>query len=282
MNSSKPLVSVIIPTYNSEKYIQSCLTSLKEQNYKNIEVIVVDQSSSDKTQSIVTKNKVKLVTLPKPKFYSPPTASRNTGAKIAKGTILLHIDSDMQVSINLISEIVTRFNEDPKVGALIIHEMDKTKGFWSKCKALERRCYWGNDQIESARVVRKEIFNKAGKYDENLSSGEDFDIHRRYKKYAKIGFCENVIYHDLGELYLGKMLKKKYSYGRTASKYFNKYQVSGKDLLIEQGKCFIKNYKLFLQKPILGGGAIVLKGLEFGAGGLGALSEKIKKDEKYH
>lgn len=268
------LVSIIIPTYNSEKHIRSCLDSLHRQPYKHIEIIVVDQSSSDQTTSLAKKMGARLAVLPKPKFYSPPTASRNKGAKLAKGSILYHLDSDMIVSPRLISEIVDTMKNNPDIGALVVHEQDKTHGFWSKCKALERKSYWGNDNIESARVVRKEIFIKVDGYDEKLNSGEDFDIHRRYKGVTKIAFCKNVVYHNLGELHFWRMIKKKYSYGKTATKYFNKHAVSGKDILLEQGRCFLKNYKLFLSHPVLGSGAILLKCTEFGAGGVGALVSK--------
>ncbi|MFH7873662.1 MAG: glycosyltransferase, partial [Candidatus Aenigmatarchaeota archaeon] len=51
-NAPKPLVSIIIPTYNSEKTLAKCLESIKNQSYKNIEIIVVDRFSKDKTAEI--------------------------------------------------------------------------------------------------------------------------------------------------------------------------------------------------------------------------------------
>ncbi|HRN69561.1 MAG TPA: glycosyltransferase [Vicingus sp.] len=273
MNS---LVSIIVPTYNSDRYIKKCLDSIRNQSYKHIEVIVVDQSSTDSSLEVVERFKTKLIKLPPPKFYTPPTVSRNSGAKIAKGEILIHIDSDMILNKNLVEEIVNKFQKNVKVGALVIHEKDITKGFWSKCKAFERRCYWGNLKIESARAVRTEIFNEVKGYDESLSTGEDFDIHMRYMQKCQVEFCKNVLYHDLGRLRFSLMIKKKYNYGKTASKYFNKHGVSGQDLLIEQYKCFVRNYKMFVKSPIIGCGALFLKMAEFGAGGLGALINKTR------
>ena len=63
MSDKPPLISVIIPTYNSQNFIQACIDSIKKQKYKNFEIIVVDQSSTDKTPEIVKKNKIKLITL---------------------------------------------------------------------------------------------------------------------------------------------------------------------------------------------------------------------------
>jgi glycosyltransferase involved in cell wall biosynthesis len=244
---------------------------LFQQKYKNIEVIVVDQSSSDRTMEIIKSAKIKYACLAKPKYYSPPTKSRNLGAKMSKGSILVHLDSDMTVSDDLIGEIVEKFNNNSRLGALIIHEWDKTSGFWSKCKAFERRCYWGNDKIESARAVRKIIFEKVNGYDETLNSGEDFDIHRRYKDHGDIDFCENVIYHNLTDLSFKKTILKKYSYGKTANEYFKKHNTSGSSLLYEQIKSYSLHKKDFIKNPIIGLGSIFLKITEFGFGSLGLL-----------
>ncbi len=275
MSEKLPLISVIIPTYNSQKYLQACLDSIKKQTYKNIEVIVVDQTSTDETPSIVHKNKVKLITLQKPKFYSPPTKSRNKGASAAKGSILYHLDSDMILSKGLLTEAAKIFMQEKEIGALIVHEEDITNGYWSKCKAFERKCYWGNDNIESARLVRTQIFKKVGGYDEKLSSGEDFDTHRRYKAISKIGYCKNVVYHNLGYLKLGRMIYKKFSYGKTAGSYFKKHNVSGQSLLLEEVKCYYRNRSAFLKNPTVGIGSVVLKGLEFSSGGIGLLVSKL-------
>lgn len=272
-----PLVSVIIPTKNSADTLEACLKSIKNQTYQNIETIIVDQSSTDDTTKIAKRYGAKIVSLPPPKFYSPPTKSRNTGAQESKGEILYHIDSDMELSPKLIEEIVHRFEKNKHTIALVIHEEDQTRGFWSRCKALERRCYWGNDNIESARAVRREIFEKVHGYDEKINSGEDFDIHRRYKKEGGIEFCENVIYHNLGTLNFQKTLSKKFNYGRTGSAYFEKQQTSGQSIVLEQVKCYLKNYKIFLQDPIHGIGMLFLRACELAIGVIGIQSAKFQK-----
>jgi glycosyltransferase involved in cell wall biosynthesis len=269
-----PLVSIIIPTRNSAQFITACLESIRKQTYKNIEVIIVDQESEDGTAVIAHDFRVEVITLPKPEFYSPPTKSRNTGARHSKGAILYHLDSDMQLELELIQECVDIFDKDPSVGALIVHEKDLTHGYWSKAKALERKCYWGNDEIESARVVRRGVFEKVGGYDESINSGEDFDIHRRYKQISKISWCNHTVYHNLGYLNLAKLLNKKFQYGKTARSYFKKHSVSGFAILSSQLKSFAKNYRLFLIHPLVGTGAIALKVAEFGSGALGRLAQK--------
>lgn len=272
-----PLFSIIIPTKNSAKAIGNCLKSIRNQSYQNIEIIVVDQKSDDDTEKIAIKFGGRVMTVSRPKFYTPPSLSRNIGAKEAKGEILYHLDSDMVLSSDLVKEIVDRFNKEPNLGALIVHEEDVVGGFWSKCKALERRCCWGNDRLESARVVKKSIFDKVGGYDINISSGEDFDIHRRYKQYGKIDFCNNVVYHNISDLTFVKQIKKKHNYGKTAKVYFNKHQGSGFSIIKEEFGSYLKNYKLFFKDPVVGAGVILLKVCEFFAGSMGILSSTLSR-----
>ena len=272
-----PLVSIIIPTRNEERNIEKCLSSIKDQGYQNIEVIVVDQESGDKTLAIAKRFKAQIVSVPYPGFYTPPSKSRNIGAKRSKGEFLYHLDCDMRLSKNLLREAVDKFSLDPKLGALIVHENDLAKGFWGRCKTLERRCCWGNDRLESARIVRRKIFEKIGGYDEKISSGEDFDIHRRYKNHGRIGFCQGTVFHELGQLSFRKQIRKKYSYGKTASVYFNKHHESGFSVIKEEVGSYLKHYPRFLKDPITGTGVLILKVCEFCAGLGGFLAAKRSK-----
>jgi glycosyltransferase involved in cell wall biosynthesis len=269
------LLSIILPTRNSSKTLEACLLSIRNQTYKNIEIIMVDQESSDPSVEIASKFNVKIITISKPLFYTPPTKSRNVGVENSNGEILYHLDSDMELAPGLIEESVKILYDNPNIGALIVHEVDMVNGFWSKVKAFERKCYWGNDNIESARIVKREIFNEVRGYDENISSGEDFDIHKRYKEVTEITFCRNTVLHNLGYLNFNKLIMKKYNYGKTAKLYFAKNNTSGLSILKEQFLCYFKNYKDFLRSPILGFSAIILKLMEFTAGFIGMIKNLV-------
>ena len=99
--NSLPLVSIIITTKNEEKNIGRCLKSIKKQACPNIEIIVVDNNSIDKTKQI-TKKYTKNV------FNKGPerSAQRNFGAQKAKGKYLLFLDADMTLSPQLIKKAV--------------------------------------------------------------------------------------------------------------------------------------------------------------------------------
>jgi glycosyltransferase involved in cell wall biosynthesis len=270
-------ISIIIPTYNCIKNLEKCLTSIVNQNYPDFEIICVDQSSTDNILEVTKKFNVQLITIEKPKFYSPPSNSRNIGAKVSSGEIIYHLDSDMTLEEGLLQEINDYFTTNQDVGALIVHETDITNGYWSKCKALERKCYWNDDKIESARVVRREVFENVKGYDESISSGEDFDIHRKYKTVTKIGFLNKVVFHDLRNLNYQKLVIKKYNYGLTSKNYLKKYNLlKGESVILNQFKCFIKNYKLLIKNPLVTFGMVFLKISEIVSGSLGLFKSYLK------
>ena len=99
-NKNEILISVIVPTFNSKKFILECLNSVIKQTYKNIEIIVVDDCSSDNTLEIVKKFKNKYKFPKKIKIYSTKknsktvAAPRNLGVLNCKGDYIAFIDSD--------------------------------------------------------------------------------------------------------------------------------------------------------------------------------------------
>lgn len=204
----KPLVSIIIPTRNSSRTIEAALESIKKQSYPNIEIIVIDQQSIDSTLSVVKKYTKKINTTEGDKFYSAPPVSRNIGSRNSKGKYLLHMDSDMELSKNVISEAVDTFEKNPEILALKIHEKDKGMGFWSRAKMLERKFYVGYDPIEAARFIRRDIYFKLNGYDEQLRSGEDWDLSQRIGKIGKITDIKSFIYHNLGRMTYFYQVKK--------------------------------------------------------------------------
>jgi glycosyltransferase involved in cell wall biosynthesis len=78
----KPLVSVVVPTFNSEGFLERCLASVRGQTYPNIEVIVVDNYSKDKTREIAKSYGVRVVLC-----RAGRSMARNVGADLARGQI---------------------------------------------------------------------------------------------------------------------------------------------------------------------------------------------------
>lgn len=87
-------VSVIIPVYNAEKYIQETINSVKKQTYTNWEIILVDDSSTDKSVAIINKNADKKIKLLRNYANLGPALSRNRGIDIATGRFIAFLDAD--------------------------------------------------------------------------------------------------------------------------------------------------------------------------------------------
>lgn len=276
LTSKNPLVSVIIPTKNSAQFLEKCLISIKKQTYKNIEIIVVDNNSTDNTKKIARKYADKV-------FNRGPerSAQRNFGAKNSRGEYLLFIDSDMELTSRVVSECVDTVTKNTALKALVIPEKSIGEGFWAECKALERSFYENISWMEAARFFRRSIFNKLKGYDEHFTGSEDYDLPLRlinaYGE-AVIDRIHAYIIHCEGKLLLSTTLKKKFYYARELKTYQHRHRIYFK----KQSNIFIR-YSLYFsrpsilfRKPHIGLGMLFMKTSEFIAGGLSYLLRATK------
>lgn len=119
-----PLVSITIPTFNSERFIALCLRSTRKQGYKNIEINIVDGGSKDNTVEIAKKNGVKNIFINKKSLLS----ARLDGVKKSRGKYVLLLDSDQVLGMNTIQRSI-KYMEKSKLKMLILGEdvyADKT------------------------------------------------------------------------------------------------------------------------------------------------------------
>src|SRR3989344_8888766 len=146
------LISVIIPAFNEEKNIGECLKSLKNQSYKPIEIIVVDDGSSDSTRNIVKDfPDIKLLT----QSHKGPGQAKNLGAGKAKGGILVFADEDMTFDKNFIKDLVKTIAEGKTIGTFSKNEMVKNKdNIWSNCWNI-------NKNLPKDRMIPKDYPNEA-------------------------------------------------------------------------------------------------------------------------
>src|SRR3990167_965879 len=125
------LISAIIPAYNEEDTIKSWLETLKRQSYSSIEIIVVDDGSSDSTRKIIEDfSSIKLLT----QNHKGPGPARNFGASVAKGEILVFVDADMTFEKNFVKDLVKPIVEGKTIGTFSKNEMVKNRdNIWSNC-----------------------------------------------------------------------------------------------------------------------------------------------------
>ena len=277
---NKPLVSIIIPVKNSSLVLEECISHINNQTYKNIEIIVVDSNSTDKTLSICKKYEVKAVQFDNKELQGrfDATYKRNLGAKSAKGEFVYYVDADFRLTPRVIEEAV--FNcLNKKFDAVIVREVVRGEGFWTACKAMEQECYSGDDNVEAPRFFKKEVWDDLRGLDESLGAGcDDWDLYQRFlKKGYKATRIKSYLFHDEGKITLNKTVKKAYLYGRDVSKFVKKSPKGGFTYFFPIRMAYIRNWKLFLKKPHMGSGIIVIRLLEYTAGALGVISNFIRK-----
>ena len=208
----QPQVSIIIANYNGRDLLQKCLESLSNVNYQNLEIIIIDNNSTDDSVEFVTKNhpSIILVKLDKNKGFAEPN---NIGAKIAKGQFLLFLNNDTVVTENFISEMINAIITDKKIAicqSLLLKpngDIDSSGDFLddlgvvynSKTKIDHIR------EISSARgasmLIRANIFEKLHGFDEKFFvSFEDVDLCWRawILGYRTLMIPTSIVYHSAG------------------------------------------------------------------------------------
>ncbi len=184
------MISIVIPTYNAEKFMPGLLDSIFASDVEDFEVIIADDRSTDNTVDMVKKYPVKLVTLSE---NSGPGRARNLGVKAAKGDIIFFLDADVTVSGGTIREVKECFERNPKTNCVIgICEKEPlNSGFVPRYMALFEYIHLGGSGSDRVSVfaprcgaIRKDLFEKVGGYNEGYKGAdvEDFELARRINR----------------------------------------------------------------------------------------------------
>lgn len=219
MEKIEKLLSVIIPAYNSEKYIELCINSILNQTYKKIEVIVVDDESKDKTVEIVTNISKKD---PRVKLFTQKNHgncyTRNRGIELASGEYIAFIDNDDYLEPIMYETLISMIESDHSdvAAGLFIKEYkvlkeDKYYNYSAEdVKKAEKHVYDNTkDLIEHIiyidnklqgymwnKVYKREVL-KDLRFDVNLSLLEDcdFTLNLVLKENIKISAINLIFYH---------------------------------------------------------------------------------------
>lgn len=189
------VVSIIIPIYNAEQYLEKCIDSVINQTYKNIEIILIDDYSTDGSLSICEKYAERdcriVIAQTKGKGVS---AARNTGIKIAKGTFIQFLDSDDELVLDA-TEMLLKYIKDSDL-CVGNYYINKEKAF----SELEMKTYDIENYVKKFildnvyedlgnypwnKLYRTEIINKMNCFDENIDLGEDAVFNLQYLQNIK-------------------------------------------------------------------------------------------------
>jgi glycosyltransferase involved in cell wall biosynthesis len=217
-----PLVSVIMPAYNAANYIEDAIQSVLAQSYKNIELVIINDGSTDDTEQRVQKYNDKRI-----RYYVQQnaglSASRNAGIKRAAGELFVFLDHDDRMTPDFVARHKDAFENNPEVDLVYCDDllMDE-KG--DPGRVITRKEYNDNNRLISdlfrhgfpvvpfRTCIRKTVFDKIGLFDESLRNAEDYDMIRRFVEHGLVAK------HLPGAFYLRRIVTDSLSRNHTRQK----------------------------------------------------------------
>lgn len=224
-----PLVSVVVPCYNHEKYVKETIESIVNQTYKNIELIVIDDGSKDNSVSLIQElaDKYGFTFIHRPN--KGLSATLNEGIKLSKGKYFCACASDDMYMLDKIEKQVEFMESNPEYGMCYgkIIEFDET-GYKKEREIKNAKSGWIFDWLligcfipAPATLLKKSIFEDIDYFDESLWI-EDWDMWLRISSKFQIGFInEFLAYYRRHETNISKQSFKMY---KSELKILSKYK----------------------------------------------------------
>lgn len=205
-----PKVSIIVPVYNVEKYIERCVKSILEQDYDNLEVIFVDDCSPDHSVDIIKcvvqnyPKRIDQVSIIQHKKNQGVSVARNTGLDNMTGDFFTVVDADDYLMPKAISRLVAKQEEEDYDMVSGIYNMDygdRTQKLWDKdiktVDELLKCCCGGGYHNNVARIIRtKLIFDNNIRYPKGIKIGEDWIFFTELLMHVRsMAQIEHVVYY---------------------------------------------------------------------------------------
>ena len=237
------MVSVVITCYNYGKYLAGCLDSVLGQTYRDIEIIIVNDGSTDDTDEIVKK----YLSDPRVRYIKQRNAgqanAKNIGIRSASGEFVAFLDADDVWASSKLEQQIPLFS-DPAVGvvycrAQYIGDDGRSLDFTTKGKYLQPRSgkvipylFFDNFIPFSASVVRKECLERTDLFDESLKMGIDWDLWLRISASYLFAYVdEPLLYYRIG--HSGQMSKNLEERQRCSDRIMKKFVKENPGLLPE-------------------------------------------------
>ncbi|HSX01872.1 MAG TPA: glycosyltransferase [Candidatus Saccharimonadia bacterium] len=268
---NQPLVSVIVPTRNSAPLLRACLQSIADQTYPHLELIVVDRDSTDDTKTIARQ-------FTKHVYNHGPerSAQVNFGVEQATGQYVYKVDSDFVLEPTVVAECVAKAAEG--YSAVVVHNSPDVRVSWiAKVRKFEVDMYKYDLTHSSARFVRRDVYQAIGGFNSAITAGEDYDFQNKLNRGGyRTGFVAAEALH-LGEpKHFWSHLRKYYDYGRNFVHYQAANQDESKEQVFSFGRSvYVRNWRRFVRRPLMGLAFIGYNICKYGAGALGYARQKL-------
>lgn len=216
INPKNPKISVVIPAYNEGEFIVPTLKSLINQTYKNFEIIVVDNNSSDSTGEVAASYGARVVK----EATKGVAAARAKGFSEAKGEIITSTDADSVVPSDWLAKIAAAYQDSKLAGFAGLNVLysgavsARAAGrylfplFWK----IDKKLSGGWNMAGFNMSVRKSSYEKSGGFDPGLKMGEDIDLSKKLRTVGEIKIDDNLIVYSSGRRYSRGLLAGLKSY----------------------------------------------------------------------
>ena len=191
---SQPLVTIIIPCYNHEKWLARSISSVIEQEYENKRIVIIDDCSADGSYKAASEIKdqykdVCPINVLEMECNKGPSAARNKGIKYYWDDTLIFgmLDADDTYLPGKISKSVEKIAENPSVigivyGDVILEDFTKNTKIYEPREPYNRRTLMERCTMSSQNFITKHAFSVCGLYDEEMRTAEDWDLQLRITK----------------------------------------------------------------------------------------------------
>lgn len=261
-------VTFVVPTKNAERTIAACVRSLRQQAHPHVEIVLVDNHSTDRTCALAAEYVDQIIVAGPERC-----AQRNIGAAVSTGEIVVFVDADMVLEPTIAGEAADLIGNG-EFDALVLPEQAFGENFFASCRGLEKRLYLGDASVEAARAIRRTMFDKVGGWDETLTAGEDWDLSDRLSEAGcRMGRTTGQVWHDEGTVKLRSQFKKKRYYGTWVAEFVSRGGASGhlaRTSLISQPR-------LLLAEPAKTAGLVTLKVVEAAGLATGMVTGRLQQ-----
>lgn len=184
------MLSIIIPALNEERHLPLLLESIKKQDFQDLEIIIADAGSEDKTKEIAKVYNCEIVK------GGTPAVGRNEGAKKSKGELLLFLDADCILPENFSVRALEEFKKrNLGIASFCLAPQTKSRfkkflfdAFYNLPILFSEKFFPHGAQ---AILVKREIFQKVGGFDKNIKFAEDHSFVRKAKKFGRFGILRS-------------------------------------------------------------------------------------------
>jgi glycosyltransferase involved in cell wall biosynthesis len=198
LNHATPLISIVIPNYNYAAYLKEAIDSALQQTYTQVEVIVVNDGSTDHSRDVIHLYGSQIKSAFQPN--QGPSAARNSGITMATGDYLVFLDADDRLLPNAVDTLLESFTIHPDCGVIFgDSEIINVAGTPITLHTNDSETFtyeaflFKNYILTPEAMLRRQILNEVGYFNPAFLQGEDYDLWLRIAKKFKIFHIPNVV-----------------------------------------------------------------------------------------